>query len=123
MVERWLGEEPFRDGVRQYLTQHQWGNANAQDMFNALSRASGRDVASVATSFLDQPGVPLVEAKLACDGAPRVELSQRQYRGHPGAPESPRRWTIPPCFPLRRATTKSTAPCATARRRGYDRRR
>jgi cytosol alanyl aminopeptidase len=97
MLERWLGEEPFRDGVRQYLAQHRWGSATAEDMFTALSRTSNRDVGAVATTFLDQPGVPLVRAKLACDGAPRVELSQRQYHGRPGADASGRRWSIPVC--------------------------
>lgn len=64
MLEAWLGPDTFRDGVRGYVKAHEFGSATAADLFAALGRASGRDVAKVATTFLDQPGVPLVRAAL-----------------------------------------------------------
>jgi aminopeptidase N len=67
MLHRWLGDEPFRDGLRSYLADHAWGNASAKDLFAALGKASDRDVAAVASTFLDQPGVPLVRATVGCE--------------------------------------------------------
>ena len=29
MIESWLGEEQFRDGMRRYIKKHEWGNATA----------------------------------------------------------------------------------------------
>src|SRR5262249_21935571 len=59
MIEGWIGPESFRTGVRAYIDRHAWGNATGAELWSALATASGRDVAAVARSFLDQPGVPL----------------------------------------------------------------
>ena len=66
MVEAWVGPEAFRKGVLDYLAAHEWKNASAADLWRALGKAAGKDVGGVLATFLDQPGIPLVEA-----GAPR----------------------------------------------------
>jgi alanyl aminopeptidase len=98
MFESWLGEEPFRRGVIQYLKSYEWKNATAADFLGALGAASGQDVAGAVSTFLDQNGVPLVTARLMCsDGPPRLLLSQKPYR-LVGAPEGPTKsWSIPVC--------------------------
>jgi alanyl aminopeptidase len=60
MLEAWLGAENFRAGIRAYLGGFAWKNARGADLWEALSKAAGRDVAGVMAGFLDQPGVPLV---------------------------------------------------------------
>ncbi len=60
MVEHWVGEEAFRKGVQAYLAAHAYGNATAEDLWDAETRASGFPVDRVMRSFVDQPGVPLV---------------------------------------------------------------
>jgi aminopeptidase N len=103
MLESWLGPEKFQAGVRQYLRAHAHGSASSSDLFQALSEASGKDVPSVASTFLDQPGVPLVTAALACDKdkPPTIELGQRRMlRKLPDAPpdKGPElRWRVPVC--------------------------
>ena len=48
MIEAWLGQDVFRDGLRGYLQRHEWGNATADDLYASLGEASGgRDVAGV----------------------------------------------------------------------------
>ncbi|TMQ69551.1 MAG: hypothetical protein E6K80_11335 [Candidatus Eisenbacteria bacterium] len=64
MLERWLGPETFRAGVRGYIAAHAFGNATAADLWTALSKAAGRDVGAVAGSFLEQPGVPIVTVEV-----------------------------------------------------------
>ena len=101
MIESWLGEGAFRDGVRSYLAKHRFGNAESRDLFEALAGASGKDVARVMSSFVDQSGVPLVEASARCDaGKVRVTLAQREYRPL-GRPAGERKtWKIPVCVRL-----------------------
>ena len=99
MFERYVGEERFRDGVRAYIRKHAHGNATSADFLAALDAAApGRDVAAAFTSFLGQPGVPLVSIDLRCqEGAPpALELRQeRLLSGHPNPPAQ--RWKIPVC--------------------------
>jgi aminopeptidase N/puromycin-sensitive aminopeptidase len=61
MVENWVGEETFRKGVQAYLAEHAYANATAEDFWNAQARASGQPVDKVMQSFIDRPGVPLVQ--------------------------------------------------------------
>ena len=100
MLESWLGPEKFQAGVRQYLKNHAYGNATATDLFKALSDASGKDVVSVATTFLDQSGVPLVSAKIDCpkDAAPAIVLGQKRFQIGPAQDDAGKtRWKIPVC--------------------------
>ncbi|MDQ3266855.1 MAG: ERAP1-like C-terminal domain-containing protein [Myxococcota bacterium] len=98
MLEAWVGPEQYRAGIRDYLKRYAWKNADAQDYFAALSRAAGLDVTPVFSSFIDQPGVPLITARLECQGGPRVLLSQRRYfpLGSRGG-EAAQQWKVPVC--------------------------
>jgi cytosol alanyl aminopeptidase len=78
MFEAWLGPGVFRKGIREYLAAHEWGTARGADLWDALSKASGKDVGHPLASFLDQPGVPLVSAELV-DGGRSVRLTQRRF--------------------------------------------
>ncbi|HLK45193.1 MAG TPA: M1 family metallopeptidase, partial [Acidimicrobiales bacterium] len=81
MFERWLGPEVFQKGVRAHMARHRFATASADDFLAALSDAAGRDVAAPYRTFLDQPGVPFVEAALVCDGGapPRLHLRQSRF--------------------------------------------
>src|SRR6201996_5242431 len=76
MLEGWLGAEKFRDVLRDYLRDHRFGNATAQDLAGELKRATGVDPSSVMHSFLDATGIPLVRAQLDCNRATRLTLRQ-----------------------------------------------
>lgn len=98
MFERFLGAETFRAGLRDYLERHRFGTARAEDLLLALGRQAGRDVASPFSTFLDQPGVPLVTADLACgEGGNVVALTQERFipLGSRAAREGV--WQIPVC--------------------------
>ncbi|MEM9694242.1 MAG: M1 family metallopeptidase, partial [Myxococcota bacterium] len=100
MLERWLGEESFRGGVRSYLDMHADGNAEAGDLFDALASAGRKDVAPVARSFVDQAGLPLVRVEVKCEGeeTPTARLTQSVYRGVVGGPGDDKQWRIPVCL-------------------------
>jgi cytosol alanyl aminopeptidase len=82
MLEQWLGEEKFRDGLRVYLRQHRFGNASTADLAAALKTATGVDPSAVMHAFLDSPGIPRVNVQIECatplmpKTAPRVKIRQ-----------------------------------------------
>jgi alanyl aminopeptidase len=99
MIERFLGPEIFRRGIQSYLREHAHGTANAADLLTALGRESGKDVAGPMGSFLDQVGVPLVQAEVVCAAETSAELRLRQSRYLPAGSQAQRdqRWQIPVC--------------------------
>jgi len=48
----WLGEETFLRGIRDYFTRHRFSNATLNDLLDALSQASGRDLTDWAKRWL-----------------------------------------------------------------------
>ncbi len=95
MIEDWIGPDTFRDGMRRYMKAHAYGNTTSADLWAALSAASHRDVAHVATSFTEQPGIPLVHVARACDGGQAsATLTQERFTIHDPHPKS-LTWTIP----------------------------
>ena len=64
MFETYMGPEKFREGIHRYLMKYEWKNATSAEFLAALA-GDDSNVASAFSSFLDQPGVPLVTAQLA----------------------------------------------------------
>jgi aminopeptidase N len=61
-----LGDEKFRDGVRLYLKDHAYGNAEEKDFFGAMTKASGVDLGAWTREWLETAGVDSVRADYAC---------------------------------------------------------
>jgi aminopeptidase N len=81
MVEHAIGDHVFQHGVRAYLAKNAWKNATADDLLHALDEASGKDVTSLASSFLDRPGVPNVAVSVGCTGpSATATLKQSVWR-------------------------------------------
>ncbi len=95
MIEDWIGPEDFRAGMRAYMAAHQYGNATSADLWAALSKASGKDVAALASGFTEQPGVPMVHVTRRCvHGEGTLNLSQDRFSIHdPKAAKLT--WSIP----------------------------
>jgi len=98
MIEHWLGDDVFQRGIQRYLHAHAGGSATADDLMGALAAESHSDVAAVMTTFLMQPGVPLVGATVDCSDAahPRLRLHQQRYLPL-GSGASQASWRIPVC--------------------------
>ncbi len=96
MFESFVGEERFQEGVRSYIREHAWKNTVAADFLGALDQATGVDVSSAMSTFLDQPGVPEVRATVLGDG--RVEFAQSRFTNVGFEPEEETLWRIPVVF-------------------------
>jgi aminopeptidase N len=77
MLESFLGEDVFRDGVRRYIAAHKYSNSTTADLWNALSEASKKPVGEIATGWTEQPGFPIVKVKR--DEAGRIALTQERF--------------------------------------------
>jgi aminopeptidase N/puromycin-sensitive aminopeptidase len=80
MVEAYLGAEVFRSGVNEYLKEHAYGNATAEDFWNTLTRVSQKPADAIMSTFVKQAGAPILNLKARCtNNATIVDLSQERY--------------------------------------------
>ncbi|MBI2751964.1 MAG: M1 family metallopeptidase [Betaproteobacteria bacterium] len=95
MLERHLGEDAFRDGVRRYLRAHRLSNATTADLWHHLSETSGQDVKAFAAAWTEQPGYPVVRVAQRCNsGHAMVTVSQERFTlNDPQA--APLTWKVP----------------------------
>jgi aminopeptidase N len=91
MLESFLGEAAFRDGIRRYIAAHKYSNSTTADLWKALSDASGKPVAQIAAAWTEQPGFPIVIVKR--DGDTVLLEQQRFTINYPNAPAL--EWKIP----------------------------
>jgi aminopeptidase N len=83
MIETYLGEETFRDGMRRYMAAHAYSNSTTADLWAALEQASGKPVMKIAAGFTEQPGIPLVKVEVACSAGETVAtLTQDRFTIH-----------------------------------------
>jgi aminopeptidase N len=73
-----LGQAAFRDGLRIYLAQHAYANAEWSDLIAAFHQASGQDVKSWADAWVLRRGMPEVTAVFACSKGQLASLSLHQ---------------------------------------------
>jgi aminopeptidase N len=80
MVEAYVGKDLYRKGVNEYLQAHAYGNATAEDFWNAMTRATGKPVDKIMKSFIDQPGAPEITVRSTCSGGvTKVTLWQQRF--------------------------------------------
>jgi tricorn protease interacting factor F2/3 len=91
MIDAYLGEEVFRQGVAAYLEEFRWGNARGEDLWNALAAVSGEPVTEVLRAWVERPGFPIVRVRVGSDG---LHLEQSRFRFTPSPTEEPP-WPIP----------------------------
>jgi aminopeptidase N len=83
-----VGEESFRDGLRAYLKEHAYANAEWSDLVGALERASGKKLGDWATAYIRRRGMPQVDVAFVYCGHPNkiqsLVLRQHDVLGEGG---------------------------------------
>jgi aminopeptidase N len=80
MLEAYLGEETFRDGLRRYMKEHAFSSVTTADFWAALSEVSGKPVTAIAAGFVEQAGIPLIRVATRCvDNRTIVQLRQERF--------------------------------------------
>jgi aminopeptidase N len=62
-----LGEDVFRQGVRDYLAANAWSNTELDDFMSAMAQASNRDLRDWTQRWLYEAGLNSIEAQYSCE--------------------------------------------------------
>ncbi|MBI4263935.1 MAG: ERAP1-like C-terminal domain-containing protein [Acidobacteria bacterium] len=71
-LELIVGEEAFRDGLREYLETYAFGNATWLDLVRILDARTPRDIAAWSRAWVEERGRPEFTTTLRFDGAGRL---------------------------------------------------
>ena len=88
MIESLIGTDKFRQGVRNYMNEHAWGNTVADDLWRALDGVSDINLSAMMKAYLEQPGYPLIT--IENNGT----VKQERYH-FAGANVEPQIWAVP----------------------------
>lgn len=90
MLERFLGEEAFCNGLKFYMKQFAWKNAVGEKLWNSLAAKSAQPVQELMKTWINQPGYPMIaveyEQNATQEGA-SLYLQQKRF------------WSVPPKEP------------------------
>lgn len=87
MVQQYIGEEAFRNGLRNYFATYAYGNTVGKNLWDKLSAASGKDISGFMQTWVSLSGFPVVHAKTD-------SLSQNQFFVGPHQ-SSQKLWPLP----------------------------
>ena len=96
MLEAYVGEEAWRNGVRRYMQQHAYGNTVSDDLWKAIEAGGGAKLMDIAHQFTLQPGIPLltVGQPVCTNGRTTVSLAQGEFTAD-RPDKKPLRWQVP----------------------------
>ncbi len=77
-LEALLGEDNFRDGLRDYLKRHAFANATWSDLITVLDARTPIDLQEWSRVWVDQPGRPTIQTELTVKDGRITKLSFRQ---------------------------------------------
>lgn len=94
MLSNHLGQEVFLKGVGDYLNLHAYGNARTDDLWDALSKASGQDVKGFMDPWIKKIGFPVVTI---AEEPGQISMKQSRFltTGDVKAEEDETTWWIP----------------------------
>jgi alanyl aminopeptidase len=81
------------------MKEHAYGIGTSKDFLAAVEAESHPGVAAAFSTFLDQPGVPIVDVTLQCSGgnAANLALAQRRFLPVGSEGSAAQTWQIPVC--------------------------
>lgn len=71
----YIGENNFRDGVRDYFKKYQYQNTTLQDFIGSLEKASKKNLQSWAVNWLEKKGLDTVTMNYQCSGSKMTSAS------------------------------------------------
>ena len=92
MLEQYLGEDIFRNGIRRYLKTHSYANTETADLWAALEAESGEPVGEIMNGWILQGGYPQIDVTETESG---YRLEQRQFRFMGGGDAQ---WQVPALY-------------------------
>ena len=103
-LELIVSEAGLRDGLREYLRRHAYGNAAWPDLIELLDRRTPEDLQGWSRAWVEEAGRPTLTIQRR--GGSRVEITQHDPAGRPGTSWSQRAkmvWAYPDRIAVRDA--------------------
>ena len=95
MVQRLIGEEAFRSGLKAYFEKFAYQNTVGDDLWRELETASGQPIINLMNTWISQPGLPIVRVEQD-NSAEQSTATLRQQRFFIGDHQpSDALWPIP----------------------------
>jgi puromycin-sensitive aminopeptidase len=91
MIEQFIGEDAFRQGVGNYLRKHAYGNTVTEDLWSGLNQASDQPVGEIMNTWIYQRGYPQLEVTKTGSG---LRVLQRRFFTIPDESDSTV-WQVP----------------------------
>ena len=92
MLKNYAGEDAFRSGLKKYFEANAYGNTTGDDLWAALSEASGKDIATFMNPWILRSGFPLVSVEQT---GKTVSLTQEQFLDNRSKVDAERLWPVP----------------------------
>jgi len=75
-----IGEENFRDGVRLFLKEHAYANAEWSDLIGVFERVSKQKLQSWADAWVKRRGAPRIDVEWSCDARGLIDSFEIRQR-------------------------------------------
>ncbi|KAI9471610.1 hypothetical protein LPJ78_001603 [Coemansia sp. RSA 989] len=121
MLSSYIGLDSFLAGVRAYLQKHKYANASTQDLWSALSDASGVNVTEFMAIWTRTVGYPVLTVQELPGGA-QIKVQQDRYlsAGHASDDENQTLWWVPLRIKAAGAEACNSSAVLTARSAVFD---
>lgn len=106
MLRSYIGDDAFRAGLTAYFQKHAYGNTTGADLWEALSEASGQDVAAFMNPWLERSGFPVITVN-------KTTITQQHFLDDLNKIDLERVWPVP-LFDGKDASLLSTPEAALA---------
>jgi puromycin-sensitive aminopeptidase len=93
MLEQYVGDRPFQEGIASYIKAHSYGNTETTDLWDAIEESTGEPARVTMDSWIFQGGYPMVSVEWAGDRS-AVTLNQQRFR-YLGGGATDERWQVP----------------------------
>jgi imidazolonepropionase-like amidohydrolase len=87
-LENLMGDEVFRDGLREYLKAHAFGNATWSDLIAVLDKRTTTDLAAWSRVWVEEAGRPQIRTVLEITDGKIARLAFEQRAEHSGLGDS-----------------------------------
>ncbi|HUB93318.1 MAG TPA: M1 family metallopeptidase [Verrucomicrobiae bacterium] len=92
MLKNYIGDDAFRAGLKKYFEDNAYSNTIGDNLWAALSEASGKDIAAFMNPWIMRSGFPIVTVEQTGKSA---TLTQEQFLEDPKKVDSERLWPVP----------------------------
>jgi cytosol alanyl aminopeptidase len=97
MFESWVGEKNFQAGVTSYLKRYSYKSARAADFLDAIAATGHAQLTRAFSTYLEQPGFPMISVNLNCSSRPALSLTQKRYLPTGSTGNASQVWRTPVC--------------------------